>query len=313
MRISMTRRLLFLLFLSLALFAAVAAVQAQQTGTPPANLSGLTPAEAQQIIDLLQDPQHRAQLVETLRAIAKAPPPDAKPAPAPAPPVTLVPNSLGAQLVSQLSSWPELLAGEAAVTVQAITDFPLLWRRGARFVAEPDERLAALNGLWQLGLVVVGALLVEWLTRLALARPIAALAAYVPKRERGDGAPDTAPRLSYRAGTMLRRLPFALARVALDLIPVGVFWGAGSLFAGLTPSPLTRDATLIVLNAYAASRAIMAVGDMLVSPATGRLRLVQLGDDEAESLIRWLRRVTIVAVFGSALASLALLFGLNQG
>ena len=32
------------------------------------------------------------------------------------------------------------------------------------------------------------ALFVEWLARLALARPIAALAAYVPKRERGDGA-----------------------------------------------------------------------------------------------------------------------------
>src|SRR6266851_8451965 len=307
----MINRLVFLLLFALALFGAAAAARAQRPATAPANLSGLSPAEAQQIIDRLLDPQQRAQLIETLRVIAKAPPPEAKPAAAPA--VTLAPNGLGAQLASQLSSWPELLAGEAAITAQTITDFPLLWRRGARFVADPDEHLAALSGLWQLGLVVVGALLVEWLARLALARPITALAAYVPKRERGDGTPETAPRHSYRAGTMLRRLPSALARLALDLIPVGVFWGVGSLFAGLTPSPLTRDATLIIINAYAASRATMAVGGMLVSPATGRLRLVQLGDDEAESLIRWLRRITIVAVFGSALASLALLFGLNQG
>jgi len=307
----MINRLVFLLLFALALFGAAAAARAQRPATAPANLSGLSPAEAQQIIDRLQDPQQRAQLIETLRVIAKAPPPEAKPAAAPA--VTLAPNGLGAQLASQLSSWPELLAGEAAVTVQAISDFPLLWSRGKRFTADPDDRLAALNALWQLALVVAGALLVAWLTRLALARPIAALAAYVPKRERGDGAPETMPRHSYRAWHMLRRLPFALARLVLELIPVGVFWGTGSLLAGLTPSPLTRDAILIIVNAYAASRVIIAVGAMLVSPATGRLRLMRLGDDEARYLIRWLRRITIVAVFGSALASLALLSGLNGG
>jgi small-conductance mechanosensitive channel len=57
----------------------------------------------------------------------------------------------------------------------------------------------------------------------------------------------------------------------------------------------------------------MVVGGMLVSPAVGRLRLLEIGDDEALYLILWLRRITTVAVVGAALASLALLFGLNPG
>ena len=306
----MIKRLLFPLIFVLTL-GEPAALRAQQAA--PEHLSGLTPAEAQEIIELLQNPQQRARLVETLRAIAKAPPAEVKPAAASAPAVTLAPNSLGAQLLSQVSSVPDLLAGEAAVTVQAIGDFPLLWSRGTRFLADPDERTAALNALWQLALVVVGALLLEFLARRALARPIAALAAYVPKRERGNGAPETVPRHTGGAWIMLRRLPFAVARLALEVIPVGVFWGAGSLFAGATPSALTRAAILIIVNAYAALRVVMTVGGMLVAPATGRLRLVNLGDDEARYLIRWLRRITTVAVFGDAGASLAFLLGLSRG
>src|SRR5438477_7256951 len=72
-------------------------------GTAAANPGGLTAAEARHVIDLLQDPQQRARLIETLRAIAKTPAalePE-KPAASAAPPVALAPNSLGAQLLTQ--------------------------------------------------------------------------------------------------------------------------------------------------------------------------------------------------------------------
>jgi small-conductance mechanosensitive channel len=118
----------------------------------------------------------------------------------------------------------------------------------------------------------------------------------------------------------LGRLPLSLrtprtasaASLALDLVPVGVFWGAGSLLAGFTPAPLPRFAILVVVNAYAAYRMVMAFGRMLVSPATGRLRLLEIGDAKAEYLILWLRRITSVAVFGGALSSLASLLGLDD-
>src|SRR5690242_10194383 len=135
LQVNMMRWLVFLSLFGLALWSAVA-VRAEQpapsaapgaAGTAASNASGLTPAEAQRAVDLLQDPRKRAELIDTLQAIAKAAPASAKPAAPPAPAVTLAPNSLGAQLVSQLASWPELLAGETAVTVRAIADFPLLW------------------------------------------------------------------------------------------------------------------------------------------------------------------------------------------
>jgi small-conductance mechanosensitive channel len=292
-----------MLKLLLVLFLALGAVTAQaQQPTPPAS-GGPTPREAQRLIDLLQDPQQRARLIENLEAIVKAAP-AAPEKPAAAPAMSLAPDSLGAQLVAGVSGWPSRLAGAAADTVQAVTDFPLLWNWARGIAADPVARMAALTALWQLALVVIGALFLEWLTRMALAGPVAALAVRTPIDD--DGAVDGSWHL-------LRRLPFALAWLALDLIPIAVFWGAGSLFAGLVPIGVTRFAVLIVLNAYAAWRAIIAVGAMLASPASGRLRLVRVGDDAARYLMRWLRLVTTVAAVGGALASLALLFGLNPG
>lgn len=308
----MIRQLLILPLCALVLCGAAAA---RAQAAPLANPSELTPAEAQRALLLLQDPQKRAQLIETLRAIAKAAPASSgKPAAPPAPAVTLAPDSLGAELLSQLSSWPQRLAAETAATARAITDFPLLLGWARRIAANPDERLAVLNALWQLALLVGLALLLEWLAQRAVMRPLAALAAHAPHAERGNGGAATARR-THAAGAwqLMRRLPFAVARLALGLFPVAVFWAAGSVFAGIAPLPLTRSAILIVVNAYAAGRAVMAVGDMLVSPATSRLRLLEIGDSGADTLMRWLRRLTTVAVVGGALASLALLFGLNPG
>jgi small-conductance mechanosensitive channel len=323
LRVSMIRRLLFLLVFGLALFGAAAA-QAQDaapaSGTAAVHPGGLTGAEAQRALDVLQDPEKRVQLIKTLQAIAKAAPPGAeKSAPPAAPAVTLAPDSLAAQVLSGLSNWPERLAGEAALTVQVVTDFPLLWRWARRLVTDPGERLDVLNALWQLALVMACALALEWLARVGLARPIATLAAYAPNSAHvpnggpGNGAREPAVRHVNGAWHLLRRLPFALARLVLDLIPVGVFWGAGSLFAGIAPAPLPRFAILVAVNAYAVSQIIMAAGGMLVSPTIGRLRLLEIGDDEALFLFLWLRRITTVAVVGAAVASLALLFGLNPG
>jgi small-conductance mechanosensitive channel len=56
---------------------------------------------------------------------------------------------------------------------------------------------------------------------------------------------------------------------------------------------------------------VLSLGRMLVSPAVGRLRLLHIGDAQADYLIRWLRRITVVAVWGGALAQIVLLLGLN--
>jgi moderate conductance mechanosensitive channel len=304
----MARRLAILL-LALGLFSGAAAAQ---QAAPPATTAagGLGPAEARRALEVLQDPTKRAQLIETLQTVAKASP-SAKPAAAS--PVAVAPDSLAAQLLSRLATWPQLLAGGTEAAVRTITDFPLLWRWVRHTAADPGERQELLDALWQLALAVAGALLLEWLARRALARPTAALATLAPGAARGHGRRKAAPQQSaVDSWRLLRRLPGGLARLAFHLVPLGVFWGAGSLFAGFAPVLLTRLAMLVVVNSYVAGRAVVAVGNMLLSPANGGLRLVKIGDDQAAYLTGWLRRITAVAAIGYALSALALLFGLND-
>src|SRR5205085_11392847 len=127
------------------------------------------------------------------------------------------------------------------------------------------------------------------------------------------GDADAAVRIADGSWRLLRRVPLAVAWLALDLAPIGVFWAAGGILAGFAPEGTTRFAILIVVNAYAAARAVMAVAAMLASPGGGRLRLLRIEDAAARRLMHWLGAVTAVAAAGGALASLALLFGLNPG
>jgi moderate conductance mechanosensitive channel len=312
----MTKTLLFLLLITAALFGAAAASAQQPSPPNPADPKALSPAEAQRALEILQDPQKRAQLIETLQAIARAQPlaPE-KPAAQPEP-VVVAPNGLGAQLLAQLSSGAERLTADFAAAVQAVTNSPLLWRWVRQVAADPEQRAAAIDGIWQLLLVLIGALLLEAFAAAVMKRPMAALTMHAPANgdlnRNGADAADVWVR-DYRAGAwrLLRRLPFALARLLLELIPVAVFVGIAGLLAGMVPSLTTRAVILVVVDAYAITRIVLSLGRMLVSPAAGRLRLLHIGDTQADYLIRWLRRITIVAAWGGAIAQIALLLGLN--
>src|ERR1700716_1169636 len=294
--ISAMMRAIGILLLTLLLLGPTAA----SAQTAPAG--GPTQVEARRALEVLEDPQKRAQFIDTLRAIAKAPPPAPEAAAQPSP--ALEPNSLGAQLLSQLSGWSDRLAAETAAAADALSDLPLLWRRFARTIASPALQKAFLTFIWQLALVIGSALLLEWLAGLALRRPLAGLAVCAP--EKGAGQSNTgiaATRASRSAGAwrLLRRLPFALARLLLELVPVAVFAGIGNLLAAVLadgatrPAPLPADGTprlviLVLINAYVAYRVILAIGQMLISPRLGRLRLLYIDDSHANRAIGWLRR-----------------------
>src|SRR5262249_35817326 len=102
--------------------------------TSPAT-SALTPDEARRALETLQDDKKRAEIINTLRAIANAPQPKgATPAPAPQTPATepvqVVPleaDSLGAQLLLQVSEQFATISNEIAAAANAVTRFPLLW------------------------------------------------------------------------------------------------------------------------------------------------------------------------------------------
>ena len=83
-----------------------------QTGVAPGaapsttnKADALTPDQAQRALDTLQDGKKRAQIIDTLRAIAHASPQTQGPSPAPEsqPAIPLTADSLGAQLLLTVS------------------------------------------------------------------------------------------------------------------------------------------------------------------------------------------------------------------
>ncbi len=116
------------------------------------------------------------------------------------------------------------------------------------------------------------------------------------------------------AWRMLRRLPFVLAALLLDLVPVACSPRSATL---MLTTPLgaqtnTRLVVLAVVDAYVLCRVVMCVTRTFVSPANHRLRLIQCDDYWAAFIVRWVRRLSAVAVFGFAAAEVGLLFGLYR-
>ena len=310
------------LLLAILLVRTEPAVEASEA--PSASAASVTQAQAQQALEVLQDETKRAALMETLQTIAKAAP--SASAPASTSPLPLEPTSLGTQILVQLSDEITRLANEFAATARVVTEFPILWRWLVHELTNPAARAELLDASWKLALVVGCALGAEWLTLRAVRRPLTALESRAPggggisqnndngrlaaaERRAGSGR-----RYAQITGTwrLLRRLPFSLARLILELLPVAVFAGLGNLLLAseIGQPAMTRLVVLTAVNAYILSRRVMCVVRMLISPSNARLRLLGISDRQAGYVEAWMRRITVVAVFGGALAEVPLLFGL---
>src|SRR3954447_14364826 len=98
----------------------------------------VTPAQAQQALEILQDDNKRGQLVQTLRTVAKASPaatstPDAASQAASA-------DNLGVQLLVQVSDWFGDVSGQLAAAARTVSDFPLIWRWLLQLTTDPVAR-----------------------------------------------------------------------------------------------------------------------------------------------------------------------------
>jgi hypothetical protein len=234
----MTQPIVFLSTLLLAILLVRTEPPVQASEAPPASTASVTPAQAQQALEVLQDQKKRAALIETLQTIAKAVPSTS--APASTSPHPLKATGLGAQILVQLSDGITRLANEFSATARGVTEFPILWRWLVHELTNPPARAELLDAGWKLALVVGCALGAEWLTRRAVRRPLAALESRATTGNDNDtnanlAAAEHHPRSARRhgqvAGTwrLLRRLPLSLARLIIELLPVAVFAAFGNL------------------------------------------------------------------------------------
>src|ERR1700730_15584728 len=181
------------ILLACALFAFPALAQ---TGAAPKaaasatnNANVLTPDQAKRALDTLQDDKKRAQMIDTLRAIAQASPqaqvsPQAQaapPAPEPQHAIPLAADSLGAQLLLTVSEQVGEISHEIADMARTLTNFPAVYFWVARTANDPTAYNQLLDIAWKLALVFGCAFAAEWLIFRVIKRPVALLEARLPQ------------------------------------------------------------------------------------------------------------------------------------
>ena len=200
------RKFLHACFVVLLILGAPPAFAAVTPATPAAEASGtavtLTPDQARQALSVLNDPRRRAQVADTLQAIAAA---GALSAPASAPTAasapaaasgaaSLVPaafksNGLASQLARQGAHWAVHLGGSLRNSVTALLDVASVRAWWNWQSTSPQARSILAHVAWSLLAALLPALALEWLARRVLRRAYRTLAA---RREHGD--PADAPR-----------------------------------------------------------------------------------------------------------------------
>ncbi|HTR17895.1 MAG TPA: mechanosensitive ion channel domain-containing protein [Acetobacteraceae bacterium] len=310
------------LLLFLCLILAIPA-HAQGVGKSPSP-SGVSPAEAQLVLDVLNNPQKRTQFTTTLQAIVKGLPAAGL---ATKSQVPLAPDSLGAELIVQSSGWFAGLSHQTTALGHALGSVMLIWRWLNDLAQDPDMRASVIATAWRAALVLACALATERAGQRLLRRPeqrITELAGDLPAEgnepEPPPGLPDASEELVERHRRLnrvlrqLRRLPFVLVRLLLHLLPVGAFALVGYVGTEISRSPdddTPRLVLLALVNAYIAYRVATSLTRMLVAPRTPRLRLVHISDDDAAYALRWVRRLAAVAAFGYASSEIGVLFDID--
>ena len=158
----------------------------QATTARPQSANALTPDQAKRALDTLQDDAKRAQMIETLRAIANASPARPEPAAAPRaqsahPPIPLAADSLGAQLLLTVSEQFGDVSREVAGLARTLTHFPAFYYWIMRTANDPSAYDQLLDIAWKLALVFGCAFAAEWLAFHLIKRPVAFLEARLPQ------------------------------------------------------------------------------------------------------------------------------------
>jgi small-conductance mechanosensitive channel len=303
--------------------AALALPPASPAGTPNAATSvpALSAEQVARVLDVLKDDKKRADLIDTLQAIGKAvPTPESQPEKAL--PIPLAPNSLGAELLVEVSTWLSHVSNEVVSAASVATSVPSLWAWLITMATDPLARTSLLDMGWRLALVVGLSLLALLAARRLLRRGRAKLAEMAPPTAGAVLMPGTGRQISVPEEATVRipirvwlhRLPLTFGALLIDLIAVFCFALVGHLLvaSAVGSTRLVRLVLLAAVNALVAYGIAMAAARALFAPGFAQLRLVPVDDAAAEYAVGWWRRLAAVGIGGYAIAEAGLLLGLSQ-
>lgn len=278
--------------------AAVApAPAAPPAAAAPAAAAPAAPAtpELATLLDILRDDARRGALVRALEATTGAPA-----APEAAPPTPEEVISAPADIVVGIASRIGTFLVHAWTTLSVAAELTLIRAWFERLVTDEQLQSQVWALGWKLVVVLLAGMATERLMRLLIRRPNAWL------EDRGLAV----------QGRMqgLRRLPYMLGHLGLDLVPILGFGAAAlSIIGTFSIWPSNRLVMEAVTFAYMAARAVMAAGRLVFAPGQTRLRLIRCDDETAAYATLWIRRLALTGVTFYATAEVAMLFGLPQG
>ena len=248
------------------------------------------------LLEILRDEPRRNALIRALEVSTPA-------RPAPAATTTPTPEeviSAPAEIVVDLASGVGAFLTHAWTTLSAAAELGLIRDWFERLLTDDRLQGQVWALAWKLALVLVAGMATERLLRLLMRKPNAWL-------ERRGTAVDGPLR-------GLRRVPYMLGHLALDLLPILGFGAAAlSIITTFAIWPSNRLVMEAVTFAYMAARAVMAAGRLVFAPGLTRLRLIRCDDETAAYATLWIRRLAFTGVTFYAVAEVAKLFGLPQG
>ncbi|MEJ2577397.1 MAG: hypothetical protein P8106_12220 [Gammaproteobacteria bacterium] len=239
----------------------------------------------------LEDPEQRARLIASLRSLALAQAQEPKTGPS----VTEIAavKTAATELVQLASEKVETLARSATLLADTLRQLPQMLAAGAAQLSQPATRQRWLPIGGQL-LAVLGAGFVA-----------AALVGLAIHRLRRRKTPE--PDLS-----LPRRALRLLLYLAVDLVPIAAF--AVAAYGALTvidPRQEFRLVAVALIYASILSRLVQAVSAFAFAPRYPELRLSKLGDEPARYIHQWIRRLSVIGIYGFFGLQASVLLGLD--
>ncbi len=250
----------------------------------PSTAQATSPANLEKLVETLEDQDRRAALVRDLRALIATQKGAAEAA---------EPPGLGARILEELTERVGAVSEQLVVAAAVVFDLPTVFRTVREGLTDPATRVLWFDVLGKLLLVLAAGIIAEILARLALRRPRGAI------ESRADD-------------DFWLTVVLLLARTVLDLVPIAVF--AAAAYGGLTllgPDQTGRLAAITLINASVLARAVTAVARMLLAPRVAELRLFPIGDETANYLFVWVKRLANLTIYGTFLLHASRLLGLH--
>ncbi len=262
------------LILGWTLCAAVPAhSQAAESGERDGG-SAMSAAQIEALVETLRDDVEREKLVLQLEALLAAQSAEAEDAPAPGS------TGVGATALSLLARKVEALNTLASEVVHHLAAMPAHTARFAQAASDREVRASWLDTALVLLLIVGIAFGAEWLVIRFFTRPRTP-----PVEDDDEGVAQRAVRL--------------IQRTLIDLAPVGAFALCGyAALAVAGDSAEARVIALVIINANVIVRAVSVLARIVLRPRYSMFRFIDLSDENANYAFFWVRRLTVISVYG---------------